>query len=581
MKKYLFLSIFILSFFLIYGFAQAGELSSRLKGKILLKVEDAGKAYYMNPQTEVAHYLGRPDDAFRVMREQGVGITNVNLYKIPVGIRSGGGDSDEDGLPDNLEEALDLDPSKSDTDEDGFNDKDELANGYSPWGTGRQNIDNNFSNNQKGRILLQVERKGEAWYINPNDGKRYFLGRPADAFNVMKNLGLGISNSDFNSMVDETALKELDLSSDIDFSTIENAVESLEALKSDCSLASYVERMYFPEDFGKSTSSLSLIMEDEDISAEEAIDNIKISFLKTSRVFDNKISEIKIINKDFLDDNRVLVKYEVYYTDEFDNEVVFYEKLFLVNVNNEWFFDVDRYLEDAYSPENSQKYFRDSRIISDLRQLQTALELYYVDFEEYPSSLTTGQEIIGENGIIYIRVPSYQEQEAEVCAGFGEYKYVRFEDGQGYEIKYCLESGVGFIPMGANIATNERTSLGEGILKHKKCSNETVDLSTSFARDKKRISDIKQIQTALELYFMDNNTYPEIVNSGESLSSDSAVYMKSVPYYLEAENIECADFKNYEYELKSAYEYFLSYCLEGGFNEVGAGVKVATPSGPY
>lgn len=49
----------------------------------------------------------------------------------------------------------------------------------------------------RGRILLQVEDKGQAWYVNPVDGKRYFLGRPADAFQMMQRFGLGISNADF------------------------------------------------------------------------------------------------------------------------------------------------------------------------------------------------------------------------------------------------------------------------------------------------------------------------------------------------------------------------------------------------
>ena len=173
----------------------------RLKGKIVLKVEDSGKAYYVNPETESAHYLGRPDDAFQVMREQGVGITNKDLYKIPVGISEGGGDSDSDGLSDNLENAMGLDSNKSDTDGDGYGDRDELFNGYNPWGIGKQNIDNSFSGNQEGKILLQVENNGEAWYVNPGDGRRYFLGRPVDAFDVMRNLGLGISNNDFNSMI--------------------------------------------------------------------------------------------------------------------------------------------------------------------------------------------------------------------------------------------------------------------------------------------------------------------------------------------------------------------------------------------
>ncbi len=59
-----------------------GTAPSRLAGRIVLKVEDAGKAYYIHPTTRTLHYLGRPADAFRVMREQGLGITNANLKKI-------------------------------------------------------------------------------------------------------------------------------------------------------------------------------------------------------------------------------------------------------------------------------------------------------------------------------------------------------------------------------------------------------------------------------------------------------------------------------------------------------------------
>lgn len=50
-----------------------------------------------------------------------------------------------------------------------------------------------------GRILLQVQSKGEAWYINPSDGKRYYLGRPDDAYNLMRQLSVGISEKEFAS----------------------------------------------------------------------------------------------------------------------------------------------------------------------------------------------------------------------------------------------------------------------------------------------------------------------------------------------------------------------------------------------
>ena len=49
-----------------------------------------------------------------------------------------------------------------------------------------------------GKILLAVEGHGEAWYINPTDEKKYYLGRPADAFRIMRGLAIGISNADFS-----------------------------------------------------------------------------------------------------------------------------------------------------------------------------------------------------------------------------------------------------------------------------------------------------------------------------------------------------------------------------------------------
>ncbi|MEA3449838.1 MAG: DUF2330 domain-containing protein, partial [Patescibacteria group bacterium] len=65
----------------IHGSAMA----DRLKGKIILKVEDNGEAYYINSNTKTVSYLGRPADAFSVMRDQGIGITNANLEKIQIG----------------------------------------------------------------------------------------------------------------------------------------------------------------------------------------------------------------------------------------------------------------------------------------------------------------------------------------------------------------------------------------------------------------------------------------------------------------------------------------------------------------
>ncbi len=157
MKK---IAIFLLLFiFLNSGVAEASDTGKRLAGQILLQVEENGEAWYVSPTTYLRHFLGRPNDAFKIMREQGVGISNKDLEKISVDIK--------------------------------------------------------FSNKHLGEIFLQVEKNGEAWYLSPVDKKKYFLGRPADAFVIMRDLGLGVNNKDLerivsvNNPVNDTELEKI------------------------------------------------------------------------------------------------------------------------------------------------------------------------------------------------------------------------------------------------------------------------------------------------------------------------------------------------------------------------------------
>jgi hypothetical protein len=178
------------------------RMHDRLKGKIILKVSDQGKAYYVSPSAKAMYYLGKPEDAYAVMRSQGIGISNADLQRIPIGLSSESGiDADGDGLSDALEDAIGTDKFNNDTDIDGYDDRAEVTAGYSPIEkAGTHQYDKNFANAQKGKIFLQVEHRGEAWYVNPADGKRYFLGRAADAYSIMRVLSLGISNADFQAL---------------------------------------------------------------------------------------------------------------------------------------------------------------------------------------------------------------------------------------------------------------------------------------------------------------------------------------------------------------------------------------------
>jgi hypothetical protein len=62
------------------------------------------------------------------------------------------------------------------------------------------NTNNNKFRRLSGKILLAVEQNGEAYYINPDNLKGYYLGRPIDALKLMRELSLGITNTNLNTI---------------------------------------------------------------------------------------------------------------------------------------------------------------------------------------------------------------------------------------------------------------------------------------------------------------------------------------------------------------------------------------------
>lgn len=114
---------------------------NKLKGLILLQVESHGEAWYVNPKTGKRHYMANGNEAYKIMRYLGVGIKNIDLEKIKT--------------------------------------------------------NKNFAKRFSGRIFLQVESHGEAYYVDFN-GVAYYLKDGSAAFSIMRELGLGITNNDLS-----------------------------------------------------------------------------------------------------------------------------------------------------------------------------------------------------------------------------------------------------------------------------------------------------------------------------------------------------------------------------------------------
>jgi hypothetical protein len=193
MTKIRFFQLFLALIIALLPFNVSAGLNN--SGKIFLQVEQNGEAWYANPADGNLYYLGRPLDAFNIMKQFGLGISDANLDLIPIGIiPSSATDTDQDGLSNELEILIGTKINSPDSDNDDFSDKAEIENWHNPLGSGKLKSSKALAEKLKGKILIQVEKKGAGWYVNPTDAKRYYLGRPANAFEIMYNLGIGITN---------------------------------------------------------------------------------------------------------------------------------------------------------------------------------------------------------------------------------------------------------------------------------------------------------------------------------------------------------------------------------------------------
>lgn len=116
---------------------QARTLAESLSGRILLQVQSHGEAWYVDPVTKQRFYLGRAEDAYALMRAKGLGIRHAELTRYLAG---------------------------------------------------------RFPARLSGRIVLDIEAHGEAYYILPATLRGLYLGTAADAYALMRRYGLGITN---------------------------------------------------------------------------------------------------------------------------------------------------------------------------------------------------------------------------------------------------------------------------------------------------------------------------------------------------------------------------------------------------
>ncbi len=135
------------------------SLQDRMLGRILLQVESHGEAWYVSPADKLRHYMPDGASAYQVMREMSLGISDANLAAIP-----------------------------------SVTSADAMLTAPSVCAT------NALASQLRGKILLQVESHGEAWYVHPDTCQRVYMADGEAAYSIMRLLSLGISDANLRKM---------------------------------------------------------------------------------------------------------------------------------------------------------------------------------------------------------------------------------------------------------------------------------------------------------------------------------------------------------------------------------------------
>jgi hypothetical protein len=125
----------------------ASPAPSRLRGYILLQVEQHGEAWYVQPTDGARYYMKDGPTAYQMMRKFGLGMTETDYARLAAG-------------------------------------------------------NTTLISRLRGRIVLRVQAHGEAYYIHPNGTVQYLRDGQA-AYDVMRGMSLGISDRDLAAITEK------------------------------------------------------------------------------------------------------------------------------------------------------------------------------------------------------------------------------------------------------------------------------------------------------------------------------------------------------------------------------------------
>ena len=201
------------------------NLSKRLKGKLLLQVEQKGAIWYVDTNN-YQKYQVTWANALSLFKKLALGISDADLAKIPT---AGSGQVGDWSMKNRLKGKLLLQVEQSGAiwyvDPDGYRhsvtwnnlmdlfkklalgitdaDLSKIANGNLNSASDKtgevlgEQTNRSIATRLKGKLLLQVEQGGAIWYVDPNSLQRYNVTW-ANALPLFIKLSLGINDTDLS-----------------------------------------------------------------------------------------------------------------------------------------------------------------------------------------------------------------------------------------------------------------------------------------------------------------------------------------------------------------------------------------------
>lgn len=113
---------------------------------------------------------------------------------------------------------------------------------------------------------------------------------------------------------------------------------------------------------------------------------------------------------------------------------------------------------------NARLKARDAQRVHDIKEIRTALELYYNRYRLYPTSITPGSTFSVDNTIYLDSVPSNPTPRNDSGCGNNDYTYSSTPDYTNYSLNFCLGASAGSAPAGINSASSAGLDTAPGLI---------------------------------------------------------------------------------------------------------------------